>query len=1305
MPIRVDENGDGIWDKELDDDTVGLPPITDKTGDGKLDVDLTTANSSAVINGAVFLDAANIGAGTGNYNTFLAIQDDNDPGSVEEGFNTDDKNPLHPSNDEIDQSKTETILLGSIPITYYDADGDGIEEAYYEFRVDLNESNSSPDTQISLDSFQLYASQDGTIEDLAVLQGQTKIYDMDAGQDVSVLLSEANSSGSGNDDYSVLVPVEAFGNADPATTYVYLYVKMGEAGATWTVQGGFEEWNLQNAVILQGTKFEDTDGDGVRDDGEGGLGGVKIFIDNDLDGIVEATDGNGVLDPGERFTFTNADGSYSFGSIPLFDSSYTIQIREVVPDGYVRTTGDFETVLISSNADAGDILQVDPIGNKPLTPSIDLDKEIPEIEGGVGLNGLGGANSAGDKIIYQFTVTNDGELDLTNVVLTDPNIDIGSLVRGDDIIGDNDNILEVGEVWSYTASHTVTQAELDSNGNDSADGADGDIDNTAGVTGDSARGQVSDSDSEDAPLVRIAAIDVVKSVTSIEDGDDFGGTGQVDSPGDVINYLLTISNEGNYALSGVTMEDQVEGYASVDATPVDDGFGYNIGDLDQDNLLDVNETWQYTASYTVTQEDIDSNGFGDGDIDNIATGDTAETGPDTDVEAVPIVDAPAIKIVKDAESSDPECTDAGDTITYTYTVTNEGNVSLDNVVVVDDAATPGDDTDDFSPTYVSGDTDADGELDVGETWTYTAQYVVTQADVDGGGPIVNTATANGDSVASGDAAEESSDDASVELCDDPAIKIVKDAESSDPECTDAGDTITYTYTVTNEGNVSLDNVVVVDDAATPGDDTDDFSPTYVSGDTDADGELDVGETWTYTAQYVVTQADVDANSPIVNTATANAVSVASGDAAEESSDDASVDVCWEPAIDVEKLVSISGNTFDPVLDDHDDPTGPQATTANTPIYFLVSVANIGNVTLTALDFSDILSSPAGSVFAGELNYADPSIDAWVDLNDNGSRDANEDWALNDVNADGVLDTVELAPGETIDVYYTMPFEAGQHINTVTVTTAEGVSDSDAAHYFGLNDPGSGVRTPGFWQGPNNGLTFWDGIADNQAHDGEGFPDGDPSTEGNQDLLYAVDSNGDGVIDGADKQGLLVGDYNGDGLGTGEDVFFISLADAQALVDASTKSGNDVISKMGRDVVATWLNFLAGNSLGDGSEGTAKHYLDDAIDWMQSFADGTPKVSELGETFDDYVAGSRIKTSENSWKSPQGDSDHSGADIHNALAEYNEGGTVNGVFIAGDGDSAAFQAALSDAVNSGLFMVAPIGDDPLVVGDGMTIAIA
>ncbi len=526
---------------------------------------------------------------------------------------------------------------------------------------------------------------------------------------------------------------------------------------------------------------------------------------------------------------------------------------------------------------------------------------------------------------------------------------------------------------------------------------------------------------------------------------------------------------------------------------------------------------------------------------------------------------------------------------------------------------------------------------------------------------------------------------------------------------DTGDVITYKVVVTNTGNQTLTNVVVTDP---------------LTGLDLNIGSLDPGEEWDsvddggLTLTYEAQQSDIDTNGDgdgdIDNTATADS------DQTDETDDSEEVPVDQNPAIDVEKLVSINDNEFDPVLDDHDSPTGPQATTANTPIYFLVTVANIGNVTLTGLDFSDVLSSPAGSVYAGELDYTDPAIDAWVDLDGSGTRDLGEDWATvdgADGTVDGVLDTASLAPGETLSVYYTTPFEAGQHINTVTVSTDQGVSDNDAAHYFGLDNPAPGVRTPGFWQNPLNGATFWDGIPDNQAHDGPDFPDGDPSTEGNQDLVYAVDSDGKGQVDGsgnvildpipvdsdgdgsildeagANKVGLLIGDYNRNGVtDADEDTVFISLKDAQIVVDASSKNGNDVISKIGRDAVATWLNYLAGNDIGDGSDGTPKHYLDDAIDWLQSFADKTPNVLETAEDFDTFVAGNRVKTNNAFWQNPQGDSDHSGSAIHNALAEYNESGTVSGLYFSGDGDSAIYQSALSDALNEGLFSYAPISDE-------------
>ncbi len=83
----------------------------------------------------------------------------------------------------------------------------------------------------------------------------------------------------------------------------------------------------------------------------------------------------------------------------------------------------------------------------------------------------------------------------------------------------------------------------------------------------------------------------------------------------------------------------------------------------------------------------------------------------------------------------------GDDITFTYVVTNTGEVELSNIVVTDDNATPGDASDDFNPTptmsggYNIGDTDQDGRLDVDETWIYTATSVAA------GGQHTNIGTA------------------------------------------------------------------------------------------------------------------------------------------------------------------------------------------------------------------------------------------------------------------------------------------------------------------------------------------------------------------------------------------------------------------------------------------------------------------------------------------------------------------------------------------------------------------------------------
>ena len=88
--------------------------------------------------------------------------------------------------------------------------------------------------------------------------------------------------------------------------------------------------------------------------------------------------------------------------------------------------------------------------------------------------------------------------------------------------------------------------------------------------------------------------------------------GTANSTSDVINYTLAVTNTGNAAIANVVVDDPF----TTNEAPVLSG-GFNAGDTDQDNLLDVGETWQYTASHQVTQAELDAGTnhrqHGDGD--------------------------------------------------------------------------------------------------------------------------------------------------------------------------------------------------------------------------------------------------------------------------------------------------------------------------------------------------------------------------------------------------------------------------------------------------------------------------------------------------------------------------------------------------------------------------------------------------------------------------------------------------------------------------------------------------------------------
>ena len=73
-------------------------------------------------------------------------------------------------------------------------------------------------------------------------------------------------------------------------------------------------------------------------------------------------------------------------------------------------------------------------------------------------------------------------------------------------------------------------------------------------------------------------------------------------------------------------------------------------------------------------------------------------------------------------------------IGHAISVRNTGNVTLDGIGFTDTLTNAAGSrlTLTSGPTYLSGDSGADGLLGVGEGWSYSASYAITQADIDSG---------------------------------------------------------------------------------------------------------------------------------------------------------------------------------------------------------------------------------------------------------------------------------------------------------------------------------------------------------------------------------------------------------------------------------------------------------------------------------------------------------------------------------------------------------------------------------------------
>jgi uncharacterized repeat protein (TIGR01451 family) len=283
------------------------------------------------------------------------------------------------------------------------------------------------------------------------------------------------------------------------------------------------------------------------------------------------------------------------------------------------------------------------------------------------------------------------------------------------------------------------------------------------------------------------------------------------------------------------------------------------------------------------------------DIDNSAEaegtyGATTVTSP-PDTANVPVAPGtPSLTVSKSAgvpvDTTGDGVIGPGDTITFSYTVTNTGNVTINNVSPVDTGPTFNNIAGTnalgaFSPASANMAPAGPSSVQV-----FTADYILSATDAYNaagipaatGDAVENTATASGTPV-TGVLAPVTPSSAETEIPANPLLQITKTwtfrvAPPGDVDgdgFADLNDVVVYTYEIANTGNVAISNAQV--------NDTHEGSPVPIggtgianevqvsagpvgsnSGGVATDGiwdNLTAGSVIRFTYEHTVTQAEVD----------------------------------------------------------------------------------------------------------------------------------------------------------------------------------------------------------------------------------------------------------------------------------------------------------------------------------------------------------------------------------------------------------------------------------------------------------------
>ncbi|MFK8031358.1 MAG: SdrD B-like domain-containing protein, partial [Gammaproteobacteria bacterium] len=673
--------------------------------------------------------------------------------------------------------------------------------------------------------------------------------------------------------------------------------------------------------------------------------------------------------------------------------------------------------------------------------------------------------AVGEAIEWTYVVTNTGNITLDAVVVTD---DQGVVVTCPL------TTLAAGQSMTCTGSGVATAGQYVNIGSVTGQGVE---DN-----GEPIGPPQTDTDPS-FYFGGSAAIGLEKFTNGV---DATAAPGPSISVGDDVTWTYVATNLGNITLNGINVTDD-QGVAVT--CPMDT---LAAGESMTCSGSGTATAGQYMNLGSVTGQGVDGNG------DPVGAPQT-DTDPSFYFGASTGVSIEKFTNGVDATAAPGPSIGLGETVEWTYVVTNLGNITLDGITVTDDQGVVVTCPLDALPGGQSMTCTGSGTATAGQ---YMNIGTVTGQGVDGngepvGGPQTDTDPSFYFGASTGISIEKFTNGIDVDAAPGPYLPISSDVE--------------WTYVVTNLGNITLTDVVVTDDQGVtvtcP-------MATLAAGESmtcNASGITTVGQ---YTNVGSVTGQGVDGDG--------NPVGAPQTDA------DSSFYFGGVSKVNFEKYTNGQ---------DADEPTGPSIAVGDA-VEWTYEVFNDGNVTIANLSVSDdqgvIVTCPMDTLAPGESmtcvgsgvatagQYANIGTLSGQGVDNNGNPFGVDIEASDPSHYFGVTSSIgiekftngvdaaaapgpSIAVGDAVEWTYVVTNLGNVSLADVNVTDDQGVSVSCPMDTLAVGESmtctGSGTATAGQYMNL--------GTATGQGVDGDGNPVGGPQT-GSDPSFYFGASSGIGI---------------------------------------------------------------------------------------------------------------------------------------------------------------------------------------------------